>query len=66
LKLNERDSILFLISEEDATKFIQLKKIDAEIIMKIYCEKLRKNLNIILSGISYQEHINELRQKNGS
>jgi hypothetical protein len=67
LKLTGRDSILFLVSDEDATKIGILKKIDAEIVMKIYCEKLRKNLNAVLSSISYHEHLKEIsKNSNGS
>lgn len=61
LKLSKTDSILFFVSDKDATKINQLKNTDYNIVMDIYCEKMRANLNIQLNANAYLKY---LRDKN--
>jgi len=61
LELTETDSILLLVSERDAVKITELKKINYWLVMESYYEKLRMNLNTLLNAIA---HLENAKKKN--
>lgn len=59
LRLSKTDSILFFVSDKDAAKINQLKNTSYVIVMDMYCEKLRSNLNAVLSANAYLKYLED-------
>jgi len=61
LEPTETDSILLFVSERDAAKINELRKIDYRLVMDSYYEKMRMNLNTLLNAIA---HLENAKKKN--